>query len=96
MPKRRQREIPVPREPILAELDGRIEELRGTIADLETEREAYATSLVRKALPETPEEAIEHGMWECAASPTGRCAYNADEDPALDMCLFCGGPHERK
>jgi hypothetical protein len=34
--------------------------------------------------------------WDCPESPTGECAYDADEDPCLDDCLFCHEPDERK
>lgn len=36
------------------------------------------------------------GTWDCENSPIGVCVYNHIEDPALDDCLFCGGPDERK
>lgn len=39
---------------------------------------------------------IELGGWECPSSPTGECFYDARNDPALDECLMCGGPDERK
>jgi len=35
-------------------------------------------------------------FWECEGSPTGYCAYDKSKDPAMDQCLFCGNPHERK
>jgi len=39
---------------------------------------------------------IELGGWACETSPTGQCVYNRGKDPALDFCLFCGQPDERK
>ena len=37
------------------------------------------------------------GSWKCeGGSPTGRCWYDNQKDPAWDYCLFCGEPHERK
>lgn len=38
----------------------------------------------------------ELGGWECQTSPTGQCVYNLDKDPAMDNCVFCGDPDERK
>jgi len=39
---------------------------------------------------------IELGSWACETSPTGQCVYDCIKDPALDECLFCGQPDERK
>ena len=39
---------------------------------------------------------IEIGSWECKDSPIGICFYDGMEDPALDDCLVCGNPDERK
>ena len=38
----------------------------------------------------------EIGFHECQDSPIGICFYNVIEDPALDNCLICGDPEERK
>lgn len=54
---------------------------------------------LRKALGEhlgiKPDD-VDLGGWDCPSSPTGQCVYNSREDPALDDCVFCGGPDERK
>lgn len=34
--------------------------------------------------------------WDCKESPVGWCVYNKYKDPALDNCIFCGEPYERK
>jgi hypothetical protein len=34
--------------------------------------------------------------WVCAESPTKRCQYNDELDPAHDDCIHCGQPEERK
>ena len=34
--------------------------------------------------------------WYCVKSPTNICEYDEDEDPALDTCIHCGDPDERK
>lgn len=35
-------------------------------------------------------------MWDCPESPFGLCAYHQVDDPAMDNCVFCGQPLERK
>ena len=35
-------------------------------------------------------------FWDCDLSPVGMCAYNEDEDPCRDDCVFCHDPEERK
>jgi hypothetical protein len=45
----------------------------------------------------TPDPAdLVFGSWDCAKSPTTRCVYDQEADPALDNCLFCHDPDERK
>lgn len=34
-------------------------------------------------------------FWQCCANPLGFCAYDLDEEPAHDRCLYCGDPEER-
>ena len=36
-----------------------------------------------------------HG-WDCEESPFAICAYDTIDDPAMDQCIFCGLPQERK
>jgi hypothetical protein len=36
------------------------------------------------------------GGWECGESPIGVCVYDTEEDPAMDDCLVCHHPRERK
>lgn len=36
------------------------------------------------------------GTWDCEKSPVGYCMYHRWEDTAMDGCLYCGEPHERK
>lgn len=36
------------------------------------------------------------GLWDCAKSPFGLCAYDHYLDPVHDKCVFCGLPEERK
>jgi hypothetical protein len=33
---------------------------------------------------------------DCPKSPFGWCAYDLEEDPHLDCCIYCNDPHERK
>ena len=59
------------------------------------EHERTVQRLVAKMF-KVPEHDLELGHWGCDKSPTGRCFYNSREDGALDHCLICGGPDERK
>lgn len=34
--------------------------------------------------------------WDCDKSPNKKCAYNILVDTALDHCIYCGNPYERK
>ena len=48
-----------------------------------------------------PEEHIGYAKlgpegWGCAESPVGLCVYDSIEDRAMDQCIFCGWPDERK
>ena len=47
---------------------------------------------------QVPWDAIALGRtaWDCRASPVGRCLFNFKTDPALDECLVCQEPYERK
>lgn len=68
-----------------------IKKLRRNIINIELQIEDE----VRKTMPIF---GIEHtlGTWLCEKSPVGLCIYDHFEDRALDNCLFCGEPHERK
>lgn len=35
------------------------------------------------------------GTWDCEKSPLGVCFYEPD-DGAMDFCIYCGDPDERK
>jgi len=35
-------------------------------------------------------------VWDCNKSPVLLCVYDSIEDPAMDQCIFCGDPEERK
>lgn len=39
---------------------------------------------------------VESDNWDCEVSPIGYCVYDEAEDSALDECLYCGHPNERK
>ena len=47
---------------------------------------------------QVPWDAIAPGRmdWECKASPIWGCLFNFKVDPALDECLVCQEPDERK
>lgn len=61
----------------------------------EDDREKILAELKKEGQnPPTGQLAL--GSWDCPTSPTGECAYDADEDPSYDDCLFCHKPDERK
>ena len=37
-----------------------------------------------------------HSVWDCEESPVMLCIYDSNRDPAMDECVFCGLPDERK
>jgi hypothetical protein len=37
-----------------------------------------------------------HCTWGCEESPVMLCVYDSYKDPAMDECLYCGLPDERK
>lgn len=76
----------------IAILDERIDELVDAIAAIEEaifEDTANALGRARDELDFSLE-------WGCPPSPNDTCAYDPEEDPANDSCLFCHQPAERK
>lgn len=71
---------------------------RAQLAEAKGRLEAVQTHL-KKALGEAynihPFD-VELGGWRCSDSPTGWCFYDRGKDRALDFCIICGGPDERK
>ena len=37
-----------------------------------------------------------HSTWNCKESPVLLCIYDSYKDPAMDECLYCGQPDQRK
>ena len=37
-----------------------------------------------------------HSVWDCEESPVMLCIYDSNRDPAMDECIFCGEPDQRK
>ena len=86
----------------LNDIQARMEEL----ADIE---ERIENDLLRLALGQRLEEDETstgryvsmfrpHLSWECGDenNSIGTCIYDRWDDPAMDSCLFCGEPYERK
>jgi hypothetical protein len=65
---------------------------------LRKKKDDLAYEIEELAKSKMSEFSIEHtlGYWDCPDSPIGLCVYNHFEDRALDGCLFCHHPHERK
>lgn len=79
----------------LTQVDRQIKILSTRLQGMVSMREKLADEMVNQQL-KTNIRHIDHGTWDCQDSPTGRCAYNGEEDPVNDECLFCGDPDERK
>mgnify|MGYP003654648116 FL=1 len=37
-----------------------------------------------------------HSVWDCEESPVMLCIYDSNRDRAMDQCVFCGLPDQRK
>ena len=37
-----------------------------------------------------------HSVWDCEESPVMLCVYDSNRDRAMDQCVFCGLPDQRK
>lgn len=83
----------------LGALDEERRRLRSRIDAINEERASLMRRAVERRLEADGEPVpteMELGGHDCDGSPTGFCCYDADEDPNLDECLFCGQPDERK
>lgn len=83
----------------LGVLDEESRRLRSRIDAIGQERGSLMRRAVERRLEADGEPVpaeMELGSHDCDGSPTGYCCYDADEDPNLDECLFCGQPDERK
>lgn len=69
-----------------------IKEKRGKISEINSE----IHEIVKKLIPEHNGIFNTIGTWKCDESPIGLCYYDHGDDPALDHCLFCMLPDERK
>jgi len=57
---------------------------------------AYRVKLILARLFRVSISKIEIGSWICEKSPIFKCVYDTEQDPAMDHCLVCGDPDERK
>ena len=73
-------------------LQSRIDAIKSECSALN--RKAVETRLTSEGR-DVPSE-IEFGGHDCDGSPTGFCCFDPIDDPALDLCLFCAMPDERK
>ena len=51
---------------------------------------------VKRIIPEHNSLFFTIGSWKCNKSPIKLCYYNHMEDSALDNCIYCHKPDERK
>ena len=71
-----------------------LDELKYNLQDL---IEELIVKTVQKDFPEIGSTDIHCPFfWECEKSPFGWCVYDPVNDPAMDECLYCGDPYERK
>ena len=73
-------------------LQERVEKLQGGIWSIDMELAKVASAAHGMDL-EISGDNYDH---ECETSPIGICAYDDDEDPLHDSCVFCHQPYERK
>lgn len=66
------------------------------IRELYKARELYIASKWKDYNPDVHYVATIGWAWDCSDSPFGVCAYDREDDPCSDFCLFCGEPEERK
>lgn len=69
------------------------------IADIKRQRlelRKQQEEILDKYLGEGEGQWYHVGEWECEKSPIGLCIYHYLDDRALDHCIFCGNPNERK
>ena len=67
---------------------------------LSIQRQAGCTisQILDNVLPEQYEgfAKLSSSGWTCDESPVLLCVYDSIKDRAMDQCIFCGQPHERK
>ena len=86
------------------DLKKKVDKKRGIVADLvkaasliENEIDHLITATIINANPMRAHHRIHSPFfWECEKSPFGWCTYDITTDPAMDNCIFCGEPYERK
>ena len=61
-----------------------------TIAGILDEAVSYESGSIRGGAR------LGHCTWNCEESPVMLCVYDSYKDPAMDSCIFCGEPDQRK
>ncbi len=72
------------------------EDLRQEMEDIEFKYEQLMDNMLVRVQEINPRITAISDMWDCSESPIGVCAYDEDDDPARDNCVFCHDPEERK
>jgi len=65
------------------------------LKEIQTKIDELINKEKKRLVPELKSGHTEGG-WDCPLSPIGYCVYNHFEDPALDDCIYCHLPDERK
>lgn len=94
----------------LKALGDRIEAAEREMQDAEFEYERACLGLINETPPKDVDDLLAEGAtlpfvsgevtfghaWECPDSPTAKCVYHDETDPAHDNCIYCHQPEERK
>jgi hypothetical protein len=100
---------PIPREPdprvagVLNAMDGMREKISEIMEEIGVQQDLlrgivtgiYNSEWAPEGTLDSKDLWIEH-VHECPKSPTTYCCYDQENDPAMDSCLFCYQPYERK
>jgi len=71
--------------------------LKNEIGIIESKVDNLIVATVKKDFPEIDANNLYCPFfWECSKSPFGWCTYDTDADPAMDNCIYCSEPYERK
>lgn len=93
--KKNLREEMMAKPEVLIRLEEEITTLENQLSRKENELFETEMKIISEFFGQTVKN-IETGYHECKDSPIGICFYDNMEDPALDDCLICGEPDERK
>jgi len=75
----------------------KLEYTKRTMTEIEDRIKIMVATEVRKTHPDIKSLDIHCPFqWECKKSPFGYCVYDTWKDSAMNNCIYCGEPYERK